>query len=81
MNRVAAPCRIFDADAAVEIASEYVVGEISGYSAIFHTRRDGVETTDTQRRLAAGEYSAALGVNIDYPGRPKSELRRKRSGN
>src|SRR4029078_8628030 len=41
MNWVATPCRIFDADATVEIASEYVVGEVSGYSAVLHARCAG----------------------------------------
>ena len=79
MNRVAASCRIFDADATVEITSDYVVSKFSRYSAVFDTRRNGIETTDMQGSFAAGKDSAAFGMNIDYPGRPKSKLRRKRA--
>ena len=48
MNRIAAPCRIFDPDAVMQIICAYVIIQFPENAAILKTRIDGVKATDVK---------------------------------
>ena len=81
MDRVAASCRIFDPNSAVQIAPAAVVGELAADTPIFEAWHDGIEATHLDGSFAAGKGSAVFGVDIDDPRGTKPELRRQRPGN
>src|SRR5205823_1893910 len=77
---VAAPGRILNADAVVQVIRCDVIVEFPGDAAVLETWHDGVETSAIHGGFALLEDRAVLRVNVDDTGGAKAELRRQRAG-
>ena len=81
MNGIRTSRRILDSDAVMQVTFGEVIGQLSNDPTTFKTFHERVEAADEDGSFVAGEHGAILGVNIEDPGRAKTELRRQRAGN
>src|SRR5205085_6484000 len=79
VDRVAAAGGIFNPDAAVQITGRNVGAQFPSHVPELEARLDRVETSNVNGRFACLKGGSALGVDVDYTGVAKTELRRQRA--
>ena len=80
MDGVVGRGRVFDADAAAEIATRDVILGLSDRAAIFGRGRDGAVAAAIDADAAAVVEGVGLGLDVEHARRAQAILRRQRAG-